>query len=199
MRINTTLVALALVICGASWGVVRTVHAAEGGAAKFGYVDFQRALNEVEEGKRAKATLKSEFEQKQRQLEGIQGELQRMQAGLDKQRLILSADALKEKEEAYRKKVIELTEKMNTFKMELQGKEARVTGGILNAMQGIIREIGQKEGYAMILEKSQDVVLYSPSDADLTTRVIREFNALPKAKKDAAMREGAGPTAKGSE
>lgn len=181
--------------------VAMGAQAADAVSSKFGYVDFQRALNEVEEGKRAKATLKGEFEQKQRQLEAIQGELQRMQAELDKQRVILSADALKEKEEAYRKKVIELTEKMNTFKMELQGKEVRVTGGILNAMHNIVREIGQKEGYAMILEKSQDVVLYSPSDADLTTRVIREFNALPKAKKDAAMREGAGagPAAKGTE
>lgn len=161
------------------------VRAAEGGAGKFGYVDFQRALNEVEEGRRARASLKSEFEQKQKQLESIQKELQQMQTDLEKQRLILSADALKEKEEAYRKKVVELTDKMNTYKMELQGKEMKMTGGILGAISGIVREIGQKEGYTMILEKSQDIVLYSPLDSDLTGRVIKEYNALPKAKRDA--------------
>ena len=78
---------------------------------------------------------------------------------------------------------MELSEKMSGFKLELQTKEARVTGGILNAMKNIVGEIGRKEGYAMILEKSQDVVLYSPGDADLTVRVIREYNALPQSKK----------------
>lgn len=191
-----TMLKVAVVLGGL--GMTMGANAADLGA-KFGYVDFQRALNEVEEGKRARASLKSEFEQKQRALETIQGELQRMQADLDKQRLILSADALKDREEAYRKKVLELTEKMNTYKMELQGKEARVTGGILNAMHGIVQEIGKKNGYTMILEKSQEVVLYSPQDSDLTSQVIQEFNALPKAKKDAAMRNGDGAPTKPTE
>jgi len=39
-----------------------------------------------------------------------------------------------------------------------------------------VRGIGQKEGYTMILEKSQDVVIYSPAGADLTSRVISQFN-----------------------
>ena len=33
---------------------------------KFGYVDFNRALNEVDEGKRTKSSLKAEFEKKQK-------------------------------------------------------------------------------------------------------------------------------------
>ena len=50
----------------------QAVHAAETTSGKFGYVDFQRALNEVEEGRRAKAQLKGEFERKQRELEVLQ-------------------------------------------------------------------------------------------------------------------------------
>ncbi|MBI2345798.1 MAG: OmpH family outer membrane protein [Deltaproteobacteria bacterium] len=159
--------------------------AAELSATKFGYVDFQRALNEVEEGRRARTQLKGEFDQKQRQLEAMEAELKGLQTDLEKQRLILSADALREKEEVYRKKVLDLTEKMNAYRAELQGKEVRMTGGILSSLKGIVREIGQKEGYTMILEKSQDVVLYSPTDADLTERVIKAYNALPKGKRGA--------------
>lgn len=184
---NTKVILAFFAVCGVVCAGVGAK--ADPAAQKFGYVDFQRALNEVEEGRKAKAALKSEFEQKQKQLDALQGELETMKADLDKQRLILSADALKDKEEAYRKKFIELTERMNSFKMDLQGKELRLTGGILNALQGIVREIGQKEGYTMILEKSQDVVLYSPADADLTERVIRAYNGLPKAKRAAAARE----------
>jgi len=166
----------------------KVVRAADAPASKFGYVDFQRALNEVEEGKKAKASLKSEFDQKQKQLDAVQNELQAMKTDLDKQRLILSADALKEKEENYRKKFMELQQKLATYKEDLGMKEAKLTSGILAVIYKIVDDIGQKEHYTMILEKSQQVVLYSPADADLTSRVIREYNGMDKGKKDSIIK-----------
>jgi len=37
--------------------------------AKFGYVDMQRALNETEDGRKAKEKLKKDFDQKQKELD----------------------------------------------------------------------------------------------------------------------------------
>lgn len=161
---------------------------AENAANKFGYIDFQRALNEVEEGKKAKAMLKSEFDEKQKQLDAVQNELQAMKADLDKQRLILSADALKTKEEEYRKKFLELQQKLGTYEQDIKGKEARLTNDILAVVYKIAKDIGEKEGYTMILEKSQDVVIYSPSDADLTGRVIKEYNGMSKGQRDSVIK-----------
>ncbi len=160
------------------------VMAADVASQRFGYVDFQRALNEVEEGKKAKATLKSEFDQKQKQLDAVQNELQAMKNDLDKQRMILSADALKEKEEAYRKKFMELQQKLGSFKEELGMKEAKLTGDILGVVRGIVNSIGEKDNYTMILEKSQDVVLFSQPGSDLTEQVIKTYNGLSKGDKD---------------
>ncbi len=152
---------------------------------KFGYVNFQQALNEVEEGKKAKAVLKTEFEEKQKKLDEIQRKLQAMKEDLEKQRLILSADALKEKEEEYRKLFIELQQKIATYKEELQTKEGKLTSDILTIIHCIVQDVGTAEGYTMILEKSQDVVLYSQADADLTDTVIKKYNKLnSKQKKD---------------
>lgn len=167
----------------------KTVMAADQQVPKFGYVDFQRALNEVEEGKKAKAMLKSEFDEKQKKLDVVQSQLQAMKTDLDKQRLILSADALKDKEEEYRKKFMELQQKLGSYKEELQSKEGKLTAEILSVIHKMIFDIGQKEGYTLILEKSQDLVLYSPTDADLTARVIKDYNGLPKDKKDAILKE----------
>lgn len=153
-----------------------TVAAADTGTYKFGYVDFNRALNEVEEGKRAKSNLKAEFEQKQKKLEMMQKELTAMQQDLEKQRLILSAEALKKKEEIFRKKFIEVNQKLGSYKEEMAKKEIQATGKILNRLRNLVRNIGSKEGYTMILEKSQDVVIYSPPGSDLTSRVIKMFN-----------------------
>lgn len=146
------------------------------GGYKFGYVDFNRALNEVNEGKKAKASLKSEFEQKKKKLEIMQKELQAMQQELEKKKLILSAEALKEKELAFRNKFIEVNQKLATYKEDMAKREFETTSKILNKLRSIVRDIGTKEGYTMILEKSQDVVIYSPPGSDLTSRVISMYN-----------------------
>lgn len=166
--------------------------AADAPTYKFGYVDFQRTLNEVDEGKKAKATLKSEFEEKQKKLDAVQGELQKMKDDLEKQRLILSQEALKGKEDEYRKKFMELQQKLGSYKEELQMKEAKLTSEILVVVRAIISDIGSKEGYTMILEKSQEIVLYSQADGDLTARVVKEYNAMPKGKKDELIKRAQG-------
>ncbi|MBI2341562.1 MAG: OmpH family outer membrane protein [Deltaproteobacteria bacterium] len=161
---------------------------AEQSPYKFGYVDFQKTLNEVEEGKKAKAMLKSEFDEKQKNLDVVQTQLQAMKTDLDKQRLILSADTLKEKEDEFRKKFLDLQQKVASYEQELKNKEAALTSNILVVVHNIVKDIGEKEGYTMILEKSQDIVIYSPTNADLTDRVIKEYNGLSKDKKNALLK-----------
>jgi outer membrane protein len=167
---------------------VKAVAAADQ-TVKFGYVDFQKALNDVEEGKKAKAMLKSEFDEKQKKLDQVQNELQAMKTDLDKQRLILSADALKAKQEEFTKKYMDLQQKVAAYKEEIAGKEMKLTGDILAVVHRLVRDIGEKEGYTMILEKSQDIVIYSPKDADLTERIIKEYNGMPKDRKSAILKE----------
>lgn len=164
-------------------GVSKETSVQSGEGMKFGYVDFNRALNETNEGKSAKSTLEQEFKERQQKLDIVQNELQKMKQDLDKQRLILSPDALKTKEEDYRKKFVELQQKLGTFKQEMAQKEASLTAGLLDKLRGLVKDIGNKEGYTMILEKSQDVVLYAPSINDLTDRVIKLCNSSPKAKR----------------
>jgi len=150
---------------------------------KFGTVDFNRALNETEEGKAAKNTLQAEFKERQQKLDIVQNELKKMKEDLDKQRLILSQDALKAKEDEYRNKFMELQQKLGTFKQEMAQKEGSLTAGLLEKLRDLVKDIGAKENYTMILEKSQDVVLYAPTVNDLTDRIIQLCNSSPKAKK----------------
>jgi outer membrane protein len=150
---------------------------------KIGLVDFQRALNEVEEGKAAKARLKGEFDEKQKTLDALQNELKAMKDNLEKQKLVLSQDALKQKETEYRDKFIELQKKLADFRGELQQKEAQYTSDIIVALRQIVQEVGAKDKYTLIFERGQDVVLYAPTAADLTPQVITLYNSRPKGKK----------------
>lgn len=170
-----TLIVLALVVVL----VGKNLAAQE---VKIGLVDFQKALNEVEEGKSAKARLKSEFEQKQKTLDALQNELKTMKDNLDKQKLVLNQEAMKQKEAEYRDKFVELQKKLGEFRGELQQKEVQYTGNIITSLRKIVQEIGAKDKYTLIFERGQDVLLYSPTATDLTPQVIAAYNSRPKGK-----------------
>lgn len=149
---------------------------------KIGLVDFQKALNEVEEGKAAKARLKSEFDQKQKTLDALQNDLKTLKDTLEKQKLVLSQDAMKQKETEYRDKFIELQKKLAEFRGELQQKEAEYTGTIITNMRQIVQQIGAQDKFTIIFERGQDSILYSPTATDLTPKVIAAYNSRPKGK-----------------
>ncbi len=150
---------------------------------KVALLDLQKALNEVEEGKAAKARLKTEFDAKQKTLDALQNELKAMKDNLEKQKLVLSQDALKQKEVEYRDKFVELQKKLAEFRSELQQKEAQYTGDIIIALKQLVAELGARDKFTLIFEKGQDVVLYAPNATDLTPALIQLYNSKPRGKK----------------
>ncbi len=146
------------------------------GNAKIGYVDFNRALNEVYDGKNASKRLKSEFKEKQQKLNLLQKELTSMKEAIDRDRLLLSSDIIEERERAYRQKLSDVQRRFAEFQREMSEREAHLTEEILKGLKSIVRSIGDDEGYALILEKSQEIVLYAPAAEDLTDLVIKQYN-----------------------
>ena len=89
-------------------------------------------------------------------------------------RLILSAQALKDKEMQFQQKFMELQKKTVEFERDFAEKEASYIKPISDKMQQIISKIGKTEGYAMIVPK--EMALYSLPGTDLTDKVIAGFN-----------------------
>lgn len=146
---------------------------------KLGYVDLQRALNEVEEGKAAKAALKKDFDEKQKELDRKQEELKRMRADLDKQAVVMSEQARREKEEEFQRKAMETQGRFMELRNELARREQEMTKGIFDKMSPIIREIAGAEGFTMVLEKNAAVVFAVP-ELEVTNELIRKYNAKHK-------------------
>lgn len=141
-----------------------------------GYVDFNRALNEVSDGRRAKKRLKIEYKEKQKQLSKTQKNLKDLKEQIDKNRLTMSDVELKEKEEKYRQKFFQLQQSLAALRSSMATRETHITEEILARLRQIVDEIGNKEGYSLIVEKSQDVVLYTPKGHDLTNAVIKAYD-----------------------
>lgn len=145
-------------------------------ALKVAVVDFQKALNEVEQAKKAKDELKKDFEAKQKKLDLQQEQLKKLREELDKQRLLSSEGEMRAKEESFSQKYMELQKSFMDYRNEIAQREAQFTASIIKNLKEICGELGKKEGYALVVETSQNAVLYAESQEDLTDRVVGLYN-----------------------
>ncbi len=145
--------------------------------AKIAVVDLQRAINETEEGRKAKANLKKLFESRQLGLDKKQEELKKLKDEIESQKNVLARDVLEKKVESYQKQLVELQQVYVDYQRELAEKEGELTKVIIERMEKILRRIGQAEGYAMIVERNEAGVIFAPTNLDLTDVVIQRYNA----------------------
>jgi outer membrane protein len=142
---------------------------------KFGYVDLQRALEEIDEGKGAKAQLKKEFDEKQKQLDQRTDEVKKLDADFQKQSLVMAPDAKAAKAAEIERKKVEVQQFFVGLQQELAGKEREVTRGIFDKMVGMVREQAEAEGFTMVFDRN--TVLYAPPSLDITNELVRKYNA----------------------
>jgi outer membrane protein len=163
---------------------------------KLGYVDLQRALEEIDEGKGAKAQLKKDFDEKQKQLDQRTDEVKRLDADFQKQSLVMAPDAKAAKTAEIERKKVEVQQFFAALQQDLAGKEREVTRGIFDKMIGMVRELAEAESFTMVLDRN--TVLYAPASLDVTNELVRKYNArFGNGKKDAAKKaEAPAPTKK---
>jgi outer membrane protein len=143
---------------------------------KIGYVDLQRALNEVEEGKAAKALLQKDFSEKQKQLDAKKADFEQRQADFEKQSVVMSEQARKDQTADLDRRARDLQALFMNLQKDLTEREREATRGIFDRMNAIVREIAEADGFTYVLEKGAGIV-YAPASLDVTNELIRKYNA----------------------
>ncbi len=141
---------------------------------RIGYVDLQRALNEVEEGKAAKAALKAEFDSKQKLLDEKKTEFEKLRGDFEKQASLMSEDARRQKQGELEKKGQELQGFFMQQQKELSERERETTRGIFTKMSAVVREIAEAEGVSVVLQS--EALVYGAPSLDLTNELVRKYN-----------------------
>jgi outer membrane protein len=142
---------------------------------KIAYVDLQRALLEVDEGKKAKTDLKNDFDKKQKALDVEQDTLKKEKEDLDKRAMAMSDDARRQKEQELQTKLMEVTNHWQTMQKDLSEREHTLTNEIFSKMQGVIADIAQAESLTYVFDRSAGLV-YGPPSLDLTNELVRRYN-----------------------
>lgn len=142
---------------------------------KLGYVDMQKAIKTTSAGKSAKDKLEKEIKKRTKEIEKMKGDIQKMTQDLDKKKLILSPDVKAKKQQEIQEQMLQYRELVGKTQLELQEKERKLTMPILEKLRKVISEVADKEGYTMILEKSEQSVLWAKKESDITDKVIKAF------------------------
>ena len=147
---------------------------------KVAYVDIQKAVNESNAGKEAKKAITKDVEKFQHLVADKQKELQTLKESLDKQALMLTPDARANKEKEYQSKLREFQRWGEDTQNEVNQKRVEMERNISAALIKVIQKIGADEGYTVILEKNESIVLYVAKSIDITDRVIKAYDTQKK-------------------
>jgi len=147
--------------------------------AVVGIVDVQRILNEAsaarnirEQVEKFRTAYLAELTLEETRLRGEEQELSR-------QRSILSADALAERERAFRTRVAEVQQRAQTISRRLENTFGKAMNQVRQAMLPIFADLTRERGINIIVAKSQ--ILFAVRMLEITDEVLLRLDAaLPE-------------------
>lgn len=151
------------------------VFAADG-PLKIGIVNLNKAVNESEQGKKAKAELETFIKGKQEALDEKGRNIENLKAGLEKQRGIISAQAVKKKEDEISRLTLEYQKTVSDSQGEVRKKEGELTGRIVAGLKKIIETVASEEKYTVILDNNPAFVVFADKGLEITDMVIKRFD-----------------------
>jgi outer membrane protein len=144
---------------------------------KIGYVDFQRILDQSKRGQQAKEMLAKEHEFRANRLKRTEESLMTRLGEFENKRTVLSPEAFQREQTSLLSEREQFGRQVQEFQERLFQKEQELTQDIFEDMQAMLKDLAEKEGFALILEKQQSGLLYAPAKYDLTHRVLQLLDA----------------------
>jgi outer membrane protein len=170
---------LSRLVCALALPVLLASSAAHADT-KFAYVDLQRAIQETDEGRAAKDKLQATLQAKQKEIDAAQEELRKEKETLDKQASAMSDDVRTQKATALQKKFMDLAQRFEKERGEMQQAQQQALASLFDKMNPIIADIAQQEGIAMVFEKHDSGLVYAPPSLDITNELVRRYNGKYK-------------------
>jgi len=164
------LVVLVLVVLGLSFGTARAE------SLKIGVIDLQKVVRSSKAGQEAMKKLQVKFEKLQKQLEAKRKEIEAFKAEFEKKAPLLSEEARAEKQREYQKLVREFRAQQEDARFEMKEEQKKALKPIFNDLEKVIKDMAQKEGYDLIIEKNMPGVYWVSPKVDISQHVINLYD-----------------------
>jgi outer membrane protein len=143
--------------------------------AKIGVVDFQRVLLESAPGKAVQETIQTRGREMESDLRTKGEEIEQMAEQFNRDAMVMSRDKRDEKQREMEIKRYDFQTLQKKYQSEIRELENRMIEKLKVEIFEITEDLGQKEGYLLIIE--QGAVVYSPAAIDITDKVIAAYNS----------------------
>jgi outer membrane protein len=143
------------------------------GAAKVAVIDIERTLTETSSGTKASKAFDDARTKKQGELDKQQKELQTLASQLEKQRMVLKPDVLKQRQAELEQKFVEVQQLYVKLERDLSGERAKLIQEILKKAAPVIEQVAQAEGVTLVVDRSS--VLWADKSVDLTDTLIKKM------------------------
>ncbi len=178
IRFMSTICVGLCITCFINHGALALANAL--GDTKIATVDMQKAIQTVDTGKKAKSDLEKALTLKKKEIQDEEAKINKMGEEFKKQSLVMNDEARSKRQVEIQEKIAKLQQLQMKSQTELQQKEQELTLPILSRLRQIIKELATQKGYTVVLEKNENMVLFSLEKDDLTEDVIRVYNKAPK-------------------
>jgi len=147
----------------------------EGGP--IGVLDFQRILDQTNAGKKVTETLNNFMKDRQALVELDQRELRRLENEILAQGSILSESARKQREETFRRRMIQYQQKVADLNQEVQERQKELLDAFRLSVEEVVAEIAGTQNLMLVVEygKGTSTLYYQPK-LDITDDVILELD-----------------------
>lgn len=175
MRLKNLVVGvISVVLCLGLFSQLANADILEEVFKRMAYVDLQKVFQEYHKKQDLEAKLKAEGEARRKELQKRKQELEQLQQEYEAQKLLLTEEAKKERQQEINVKSEQLKSFLDKISKEMKEKEDRYTQEILSDIREKIKEIAVREGYLFVFDSA--ALLYGAPTQDITQKVIDELN-----------------------
>ncbi len=145
-------------------------------ASPIAFVDMRKALFSSREGRAAQDQYSKLADSKREQLRPMQEELSRLEEEFERQKYVLSAEALGGKQLDRMKRRRDLERAERAAADDLQIEQVRLLQPIQKKISEAIKQVGKERGFSMVIDINANGMLYHRESLDITDLVVKRLN-----------------------
>lgn len=154
-------------------GIAMSATAAH--AAKYGVIDMQAVILNVEEGKAARAELEKKIKAKEAEFNKRRDELDKMNKDWQGQSALMSEEARLNKQKEFQEKFLAMRNDEMAFRENVKQDEQKATQAIAGKVEGIVQKMAKEKALDVVFEVNNAGLLYLSQPVDLTKDVIDAY------------------------
>ena len=144
-------------------------------ASKYGVIDMQAVILNVEEGKAARSELEKKIKAKEADFNKRRDELDKMNKDWQSQSALMSEEARINKQKEFQEKFLAMRNDEMAFREAVKSDEQKATQGIAAKVEGIVQKMAKEKSLEIVFEVNNAGLLYLSQPVDLTKDVIQAY------------------------